>query len=278
MTLCIAWKDKDIIHMASDSRLTFSRNPDRYVDICPKVVSIPLIAKGPEPNKDDNQIRYNLGMCFTGSFINIYSLKEEISRILQSIQYVPGISVVSMDIVCDIIQKFFTKISQDLRNILFKNGNASFIFAGFCPEAKTTKTFIFHLNNSHSTQSEFNEILVSNNYEIIGDGKDKAEQLIQEEYNSKFKAIKAIIEDNNYPTVGGNIQYGRFVNENFQIFGVENYRLDIEEKIIKIYYDINGLELIDDQLSTESITVKNSFIKPFEMEIKSLIDDGYRVE
>src|ERR1039457_1073883 len=171
MTLCIAWKENNQIHFASDSRATIGLTE---FDPCVKVVSVPVKILGPINTNDqypDQIYEQNIGLCFAGSFLNAYTIKETLIHTLSSLQAIPGVTDVSMDQICNLISKFYGFVSKKLMRAIFDKGLSVLLVTGYCPKLSKIRTFKFdfHLNTSLTTSCT--EILLNNNdIEFVGSG------------------------------------------------------------------------------------------------------------
>jgi hypothetical protein len=225
VTLCIAWKQKGTIHLASDSRLTIARNS--YADVGIKVLALPYRILQPA-NQNSSQVREvayqgQLGMCFAGSAVNSLMIKESVAAVLQDLQYAPGYTDVSLKGISEFIFKAYTLISKEIcKTSAGQKGIADFIVCGQCPSSGSLRAFKFttDMNNVNSLA----EVLVDSKHEFLGSGATHVNQsapLVRDiDYLS---LLRDIICDDSIPSVGGNIQYGALQNNGFKIFGIVEF-------------------------------------------------------
>ena len=225
MTLCIAWKPEEAIHLASDSRLTIASNS--YADVGIKVLALPYRILQPA-NQDQSQARevaYQgpLGMCFAGSAVNSLMIKESVAAVLQDLQYAPGYTDVSLKGICEFIFKAYKLISKEIcKTAAGHKGIADFIVCGQCPSSRSLRAFKFttDMNNVHS----LDEVLVNSKHEFLGSGAAHVNQGATLVRNIDYLTLlRDIICDDSIPSVGGNIQYGTLHNNGFRIFGIVEF-------------------------------------------------------
>lgn len=223
MTLCIAWKSNGKVHFASDSRLTVAQNS--FADVGVKVLSLPYQILDPvdENGGTVRSVAFSgeLGMCFAGSAVNSLTIKESMVEILKTLQHVPGHTDTSMAGIAKFIFTAYRVISQRIcETALGRKGAASIMIGGMCPIEKSVRVFLFSTDaqNHHS----FREILTTYCHEFLGSGKDVAEDnLPQNPSDSDYMNIlKMVIDDPAVDSVGGNVQYGEFKNNQFVVYGI----------------------------------------------------------
>ena len=75
MTLCVAWKVGKGVFLASDSRISTG---DKYSDYGIKVIPVPVTIFSPseEGKKANIAFQSTYGMCFAGSFVGAYVVRE----------------------------------------------------------------------------------------------------------------------------------------------------------------------------------------------------------
>lgn len=226
MTLCVAWKHNNIVHLASDSRLRVGKHS--YADVAIKVVSLPYRIYSPGGQSDMPKLAFQgeIGMCFAGSFISSIFVKESVADILKSLQYAPGYTDVSMESLAQFIFTAYRVISTKVcASELGSKGRADLVISGYCHEKRLIRTFLLNTNNEN--QHSCNEILVAQNddHVFIGNGIKRAESALPT--NPKdinfLEALKTVINDSEEEFVGGAIQYGRFNEGNFQIYSIVDY-------------------------------------------------------
>ncbi len=278
MTLCMAWKTVNNIHFASDSRITLRKtNLDNYVDVGIKVFSIPVKIYSPiNFDTGEQTLDYNhfIGLCFSGYATNGYVAKETIYEVLQRLQYTKDTEF-SMDGIAKIIAKFYQHISVKLCEELYEDGKADFFITGFCPKDKFIKTYKFELiTEKYPPKAIYNKILIDNGIEFLGSGKKAAEKLLLNHANIEpLKLLRIVNQDEEVPSVGGNIQYGDFdENNDFTIKGVDDFEI-IDEEILNRKLLLRGTQLYEKDITFDSddFYISYTFIQPFESEIKEFM-------
>jgi hypothetical protein len=277
MTLVIAHKLNNTISFSSDSRISFGTQG--HIDFGVKVFSVPV--KIFSPTTSDTNIttldyNYNLGMAVIGSAINAYTVKESIYEFLQHLQYMPGYTNLSMDSIANIVFKVYTKTTKGLAPILQRDGLCQILLGGYCPEQNKIRVFEYSVNISNTIIPTLNEILINDGLEFYGSGKTDATKIYTQNVGLKpLHIIREAINDGNIDTVGGGLQYGEFVINNFQVFGVEDYKLNNDGSFGEYLYTLRGLNLYKDEFERENndFHIAYSFKRPFESEINQAMKD-----
>jgi hypothetical protein len=261
MTLCVVWRTNDVVHFASDSRVTLAKNS--YANIGIKVLSLPYNIYSPYDcitKERSLDVSGELGICFAGSAINSLFLKESVAELLKELQYVPNYTNISMDSLSKLIFTAYRLISKEIcSTAIGGNGRAALVVAGWCIEKKCIRTFLLETNdeNNHSC----NEILTKpNQHYFLGSGASQAKDLLPSNpSNTDFLTVlKKVIDDENVGSVGGSIQYGHFDNSKFKLSGI----VELSESV---HYWRGALDVnSDDFLSTNDTLIPGlSFIDPF---------------
>ena len=200
MTLCIAWRDNQAVHFSSDSRISFGGSLP--ADIGAKVVAVPLkVFSEFSQKRRSEQLVYDhtIGLCFDGSLVNAYTVKESLYAVFQRVETVNH--TFSFEKICDLIRYVFEHTSQDVCKSLSKKG-----------------------------------------YEMLGSGKSEAVLLIQKDSKLKMSSVlRKVIHDGHDKNVGGNIQYGRFKDEDFRVLAVLDF--DLKGKKIKPKITLHGMTI-----------------------------------
>lgn len=218
MTLCIAWRDKnDTIKLASDSRITVAKNSCE--DIAVKITRIPCeVFPANTKAIAGTGFKIPLGMAFAGSHICAYVIKETLVEILSRLCHIPNETELSMDKICKIAFFAYEKLSRKVCSTsIGKNGICEIFIVGYCPRTKKQRAFKFSTDdyNHHS----YSEILTNkgNRIELSGSGKN-APSLLKYIESDPARALKAVINDEARPDVGGSLQYGVLYESDFEIF------------------------------------------------------------
>lgn len=275
MTLVIAHRLNNHISLSSDSRISFGTAG--HIDYGIKVFSVPVKIYSPtssETNITNLDYDYKLGLAVVGSAINAYTVKESVYEILQHLQYLPGYTDLSMEGIAGLVFKVFKKTTLDLGDIIQANGICELILAGYCPIQNKVRIYKFSCDTSTYPIRPFHEeILIANGIEFFGSGKTEANNIhTQNRNHSPLHIIRQVINDGKVATVGGGLQYGEFVKNNFTIYGVENYELNDDGTFKEYLYTLRGINLYKDEFERgdDGFHVAYKFKRPFEQEINNI--------
>ncbi len=226
MTLCMAWKNNETVHFASDSRLTVIQSS--FADVVIKISTLPITIYDPaqENSNAPRTVAHNavLGMCFAGSAVNSLTIKESITEILKSLQHVPGHTDISMDGIASFVFKVYQMISEEVcKTDLGTTGIASILIGGNCTKKKAVR--VFHLSTDPNFYYTITEVLTDRNHFFVGSGVRQAEDDLPQNPTiiDYLNILKSIINDDKFPTVGGNIQYGCFKGSGFVVYGLVEF-------------------------------------------------------
>jgi hypothetical protein len=276
MTLCLAWKKGGLVHFASDSRISFGNN--RYTDVGIKVFSIPVkIYSATDAQTRQRSLDYdhNIGMCFAGSTISAYLVKESVYEVLQHLQYTPYTDF-SMKGISNIVSKFYEHTSRRTCEQIGDSGIADFLLGGYCPAARNLRVYKFTIDHTvYSIVGNYEEVLLTDGIEFLGSGSTPAREVLNRSPNiDRFRLLKDIIKDATIPSVGGNIQYGRFENNDFIVKGVQDYEIDADSQV-NIRFNLRGTELYNNDFACgyDDFHISYPFIQPFRREMDEAIDN-----
>lgn len=278
MTLVIAHKFKNRISFSSDSRISFGNQG--HIDFGIKLFSIPVKIYSPTSSKTEIttlDYDYKFGLAVIGSAMNAYTVKESIYEILQHLQYVPGYTDLSMDGISKLVFKVFEKTTKDLAAILREQGICQLILGGYCPIRNKVRVFKFSVEiTPEEITPTLNEILQNDGIGFFGSGKTQAETIYQA--NNKLgplHIIREVISGGLVDTVGGGLQYGEFVINNFKVYGIVDYELYDDGSFKEYLYTLRGLNLYKDEFERgdDGLHIAYTFKQPFEREIQQVLDD-----
>lgn len=274
MTLCIAWKKSDQIYFASDSRI--ASDDDHFADIAVKVMEVPIRIKNPIPvetGKETVIYEKKLGICYCGDTLNALLIKEAIYEALQKLQFIPYRNF-SLEGICKSISKFVVNISDELRFGAGRDPNVEFLIGGFCPSEQKILVYKLELVDYGDHYEVLCDEVLIDEEEIItlGSGSDAANEIINTRGItaglSPLKVLREICHDENEPSVGGYLQFGNFENNNFTVFGVQDYRID-ENDNLEYLYTYQGTLLYKGafEFDENDFHIAPTFIMPFGDEI-----------
>jgi hypothetical protein len=210
-----------------------------------KVVSFPvLITELKTPN--EFSYRNDWGICFAGGGQTIYYIKDFILENLKHLEYYDDLFVLTAEKIAKYINTIYQlACNKFIDKLSAKEGGCVLITTGLCPldlRFKTFKYLIKYDSEKNTFISDFEEILINENYCFIGSGSSKAKELLDSGIKTPYKIIKKIIDENLVSSVGGQIQFGENVNLDFKIKGVAK----IEEN--KTITQLRGVDLYDTDL------------------------------
>jgi len=272
MTLVIANKIKNKISLSSDSRISFGA---AFIDFGIKIFTVPVKITSPiDSETGKNTIIYNkkLGLAITGNVVNAYTVKESVYEILQNLQYIPTHTEVSMNSIANLVFKVYKKTCIDLLSILGEKGVSELILSGYCPLEDKIKTYVFTVDpKKYPRVPKFDEILISDEIILYGSGKKMGEEIHHKNPNfSPLFILRAVINDQNEMTVGGGLQYGEFdLENNFNIYGVEDYELNTDGSFKEYKHQLRGIEIYRKEFErdVDDFHISYSFKRPFITEI-----------
>jgi len=275
MTLVIANKIRNHISLSSDSRISFGTAGQ--IDYGIKIFSVPVSIYSPtssETNITTLDYNYKLGLAVVGSAINAYTVKESVYEILQNLQYIPGYTDLSMNGIAKLVFKVFDKTTIDLGNIIQRNGICELILAGYCPKKNGLRVYKFFCDTSnYPIRPYYEEILTEDGMEFFGSGSTEARIIYQASNRlGSLHIVRQVIKEGKVNTVGGGLQYGEFVINNFKVYGVENYLLNNDGSFKEYLYTLRGINLYKDEFERgdDGFHVAYTFKRPFEKEIKDI--------
>jgi hypothetical protein len=162
VTLCMAWRDRETVHFASDSRLTLAQNS--YADVGMKVLALPYQVFEPAGSDDVSSRPVaqagQLGMCFAGSAVNSLTIKESLVELLKSLQRVPQYTDTSMAGVARFAFTAYKLISREVcKTVLGPNGRADILIGGMCSEGRRIR--VFRLSTDDQNVATLEEVLMA---------------------------------------------------------------------------------------------------------------------
>ncbi|MDR5589013.1 hypothetical protein ACWBC2_06145 [Salegentibacter agarivorans] len=276
MTLCLSWKRNNTIHFSSDSRV--STDEESYADIGIKVMEIPVIINGPRDFNtgiERTVYNYKIGISYCGSTVTAHLLKETISEVLLNLQVLPDSDSFSFEGICNVVKLFFERTAEELINGADLEPDIEFLLGGYCPQHQEVLVYKFDLIEIDNVSFEviFDRVLEENEeYIALGSGAGNAENILNtlEEIpdNKYLKVLKQICKDENVPSVGGFLQYGKFQNNNFKVYGVQDY-IQNDNGGLEFIYPFRGTILYENDLNIRDLGfhIAANFIQPFEDEV-----------
>ena len=196
-----------------------------YADVGIKVLSLPLTildpVDGPVTGPRTVHRTTELGICFAGSAVNSLTVKDSVIEVAKRLQFAPGYTDTSMNGVASFVFTAYRIISKEVcATALGSNGRAAILVGGRCSE--TGEVRVFHMTTNNANEHSMEEVLVHSDHFFIGaGGKSAEEELPQHPTDSDYLSVlKSVIDDPAQPTIGGHLQYGRFEQDRFIVYGV----------------------------------------------------------
>ncbi|MFW5700114.1 MAG: hypothetical protein ACOCWM_00355 [Cyclobacteriaceae bacterium] len=275
MTLVIAHRLSNHISLTSDSRISFGAAG--HIDYGIKVFSVPVSIYSPtssETKITTLDYNYKLGLAVVGSAINAYTIKDSVCEILQNLQYIPDYTDLSMNGIAKLVFKVFNKTTLDFGDLIQKNGICELILTGYCPEKNGLRAFKFFCDTSiYPIRPDYEEILVNDGIEFFGSGSTEAQNIYKTTPSlGPLHIVRQVIKEGKINAVGGGLQYGEFVFNNFKVFGVEDYLLNDDGSFKEYLYTLRGINLYKDEFERgdDGFHVAYKFKRPFEKEINDI--------
>jgi hypothetical protein len=276
VTLCVAWNTGRNIHFASDSRITSGYD---YSDNAIKIIPVPIHVY--EPNDSDTGqmptlFHQEYGMCFAGSFLGGYVIREFMVCTLQRLQCIPNFMDLSFYQICRSIYKFYEYLVHVLYQDLQSEHSIDFFVAGFCPNNRRLEIAKFFIQyNAAFTDFTTKWTLIDNTtqfVEALGAGDNEFQinyrslSSIPDRNNRIMHAIKKTIDEQKVKSVGGNIQYGTFDCHNvFSTSGIVYREYNKDGLLKKIRHCIAGIDMMEGAFDPkdDELFIMGSFIDPF---------------
>lgn len=241
MTLCVAWKTRNRISLASDSRVSFGSGI--HADVGIKVLALDVCVQSASDEKTRATsvlYHHSWGLCFAGNFCAAYSVREFLSGFMANLQYAGDTANFNMDDLCSLILEFYKRTTIEIIRPLGEIGQFELVVTGFCPEKNKTRAFRFMYewdDLGRLKAPQIKEILTDKPYYFFGTGISDAEQAYlggKERLNDSrmLASIRHVIKSNTYHSVGGALQYGSFEGDNFIVYGIQETFVDNEGVLI----------------------------------------------
>lgn len=177
-----------------------------------------------------------------------------------------------------LIGKLFEVVSREVCSALQKDGIGQLIVAGQNPADNSVEALAISLDLSdYPIKATVTKLFSTGIVECFGSGKDAAMKLFSSGESSPLRVLKAVVLDDNVPTVGGPIQYGFVGEEDFHVCGARDYFPNHERKEIHIGFYAAGIEIYTEHLSGDfkAFHIQRTMKLPFEHEIAELLRQGY---
>lgn len=246
MTLCIAWRSNDeVIHLAADSRITIGQS---HVELAIKVCSLSYRIIGPTNGSGSGELFQDgeVGICFAGSTVALFGVKETVSEVLMHLQALYD-TPVGLEAICEIVFSVYKRFVPQMTNAMMgKQGIVQIIVAGYCHASKRHRAYL--LSTNLNAQSSMREILADpEGFELLGgSGVGVAKKIIagktRPDIGDYLCALQQVIEDTSIPDVGGAIVYGHTGEGVFATYGVQDFDAEGNVRYMRGGLDYNHPE------------------------------------
>lgn len=246
MTLCIAWRSRDeVIHLAADSRITIGLS---HVEFAIKVCSLPYRIIGPTDGSGNGNVLQvgEVGICFAGSTVALFGVKETVSEVLMHLQALYE-TPVSLEEISEILFSVYKRFVPQMTNAMMsEKGIVQIIVAGYCQASKCHRAYLLSTNlNAQSTMREV--IAEPESFELLGgSGVGAAKEMLSGRpglgIGDYLGALQKIIEDESIVDVGGAIVYGHTGETLFATYGVQDFDAEGNVRYMRGGLDFNHPE------------------------------------
>lgn len=282
MTLCVTWRLGRNVYLATDSLLGTSVG--HAFNIAPKLFVVPTKILGviDEQTKEaQGSYRHSLGLAYTTEDVTSTAVFKEIfAGLCMSAQYIGDPQLMPFTQFTELAEKVYRLVMDKARCGSGLADLPEMYLAGWCGESNRARVFkIFPLPDG-STNPKVIECLTNAGpfaYDCIGAGATamarRIEALCQEKQSDMAGALhrgillqfRSLIESNEVPCVGGTIQFGQFVREDFVVQGLIYPPDSTSVGQPRLYcYNIDIRELqVETALHTLHIT--GNFVAPFPL-------------
>lgn len=284
MTLCCVWHSSDGWQLASDSRLTLSR--DLTVDISVKVTSFRVripTASAAGLRGGSMRVDQEVGLAASGDLATTYPTRESLRAVMSWLWVNPSVPhELSMlqftNAAGDVLLRLWTKRSEmEVEEI-----RATVAIVGWCPKERRGRAFLMTPEISGDTaRMSVRELQAGEPPCYYGSGATEARRTSEERPSlTPPQVIRQVSRSQQVPSVGGRVQYGKLVEKDFCVCTVFDFDLDEHDKTLRGGYFIGGVELMaDDQklrLPEGYTLLPNYGVAPFQEEYDEAVRRGFR--
>ncbi len=280
MTLLVAWRDTQTIHLAADSRLRSFVGTGGAADVGAKVVPLDCRIQGPSPARGSPawvQSR-RLGLAVAGSVTTAAVLQATLGSVLTSLSSIAG-GGIDMEAIGSVVEAVFQQVTRDVCTAIFQNGLAELIVCGYCDTARRARAFLLDIDaTAYPIRATTTEILTTAGVEYRGSGRPAAVAAARSG-TPPLAVLKQVILNPNVQAVGGAVQYGRIEGQDFRLFLVRDYEADHTARTVRVAVFAHGLPVYGtvDLTLPAGYVVAGRAIDPFAQDINALISQGYQV-
>jgi hypothetical protein len=249
MTIVVSWVSRErefsTLWVVADSRLSKSSPIEEIkplLDCGSKIFSLRVACVGPNAKGyflDDVYFSTTIGMAFAGSSLIALNLYAFVSYTLGSMASVDNV-IPSIDEVANHVNAAFKSLLENFINTNFTSIPCEVSIFGYCPVMKKHRLFhIKHEAKGYEVQFGEFELLDHNSIHMMGNHKDEIRKkiladrrkLIGSKYWRSPKAtIEQVIEEQQYPDIGGQLQLGISYPAGFRLTPIYHRRQSFGDK------------------------------------------------
>lgn len=282
MTLCVAWRLGRNVYLAADSLLGTSAG--HAFNIAPKLFVIPtnilgvIDEQGKEPQ---GNYRHTLGLAYTTEDVTSTAVFKEIfAGLCMSAQYIGDPRFMPFTLFTELAAKVYRLVMDKAKAGSDLSDMPEMYLAGWSGESNRTRVFKISPAPDGSTRPEVIECLTTAGpfaYDCVGAGaaamSRRIEALGQEKKPDMANAIhrgillqfRSLIESKEVPSVGGTIQFGQFVSEDFVIQGLvypPGSTSSGQPRLFCYNIDIRELQV---EAARHTLHITGNFVAPFPL-------------
>lgn len=278
MTLIVAWRQDDTIHVAADSRISF-RGQHTEIDVGAKIVPLVVRVEGPTPaggNMPAWVKSHRLGLAVAGSGTTASVLQASLGAFMGSMSSVS--EPIDMASMARIVEQVFQYIGRTVCAALGPAGLGEVMLVGWCDVENRPRAFLFEIEvHPNQLTVRTSEILTGTAPEYRGSGRTAVRSLGPTVH--PFDALKQVVLDPAVPSVGGPVQYGRVIGTDFRMYMVEDYETDDEDHVVTVGMYLYGLPVYggDAFLLPDGYVKTGKGVLPYRRRIEMLVQQGYEL-
>ena len=188
---------------------------------------------------------------------------------------------ISMAGIADVCARVLRSVSKEVCAALFEGGRGQLVLMGRCLVTDRARVFLLTVVAPLTgVDVTVEEILIQDGTAFFGSGASEAERHSHQSGQvAPFHIVKAIADDPQVPSVGGNIQFGVLDSVDFRITDIRDYKINEELREIYVGFYLGGLEILGGSslFGNSGFAFNKPFLTPFESEVHGLLDRGYTI-
>lgn len=252
-------------------------------DFAPKLFSIPVRVKASDA--EDGSPRYYLdqriGIAVTGSFFSAQATVGILPEICGRLLGIPGETDISLRGFVSAIASVYARVARQVGEILYDKALGQILVLGHCPKAAEDQVWRIELAvEPTGITPKVYPVAFGPTAVFFGSGAPAARQLAKDQPKMEpFRIVKKLCEDEQLLDVGGNIQFGAVPARDFEIFAIQEHRMDDSSGAVNTGIFLAGVELLrrDDEWIEHGLYPAPSILRPFLPDIRFLEQRGYEI-